>query len=69
MTQEQFSHVKLNSPILCADGSFGLFIRFWGLTIGVQVPGEEHIRNISIEHVHEVGDGALIEREPLETSE
>ena len=69
MTQEQFSHIMLNSPVLCKDGSFGLCIRFWGLTIGVQVPNEEHIRSISIERIHDLGNGALIEREPFETTE
>ncbi len=51
-------------PVKCADGAFGLAIRWYQDEngIGVQVPGEDGIRWISVGRIIEDGNGALSER-------
>lgn len=61
MTNEQLATFGKDPPILLADGSFGLIIRYWGSTVGVQIPGEDTICEISINDIVDIGNGALKE--------
>lgn len=63
MTFAELLAVADNTPVRCADGRHGLLIRWWEDTAsaGVQVPGEEDIREIPAHTLTAVGDGALVE--------
>mgnify|MGYP003454049713 CR=1 FL=1 len=61
MTKEELLKCENNTPVLLADGKFGVLIR-WGQEAGVQVSGEEDIRWIPVERLADKGGGALIER-------
>jgi hypothetical protein len=67
MTRDEFDKLFVPTPpvILCLDGKFGLVIRDWGTSAGVQVPGEEDIRDIPLVRIDTLGE-ALIERKPNE---
>lgn len=63
MTFDELLTADSNAPVRCADGKFGLLIRWWesDRAAGVQVPGEEDIRSIPSSSLHFVGGGALVE--------
>ena len=54
--------IESNSPIMLQDNVMGIVIRFCENEIGVQVPGEEEIRWLPLEHVIDLGGGALCYR-------
>lgn len=51
MTFDELLKCDSNAPVRCADGAFGLLIRWWKneQAAGVQVYGEEDIREIPCE--------------------
>lgn len=63
MTFAELLEVSDRTPVRCADGRYGLLIRWFEDTAsaGVQVPGEEDIREIPVHKLTAVGDGALVE--------
>lgn len=61
MTHEELLTFASNTPVLLADGKFGLLIRYWPESAGVQVYGEEDIREIPLARMESRGT-VLIER-------
>lgn len=61
MNSREARQVQHNAPVHCADGKMGLIIRFWKESFGVQVPGEEDIREIFFSDIEDLGEGALAE--------
>lgn len=64
MTREEFIALGKDPPIFLADGRFGLAIQLGQTDIGVQVPGEENIRWLSLSAIVDEGHGALRELPP-----
>ena len=62
MTRDELLRYPDNTPVRLADGALGLLIRYWQTSAGIQVPGEENIREIPLERLADAGGGALIER-------
>lgn len=63
MTFDELLNIESNAPIRCADGAFGLLIRWYQDTqsAGVQVYGEETIRDIPATRLFDRGGGSLYE--------
>lgn len=63
MTFEKLLEAPSNAPVKCADGKVGLLISWFDDTksAGVQVPGEDGIREIPAIHLRDLGNGALEE--------
>lgn len=63
MTFDELLAMPTNAPVRCADGTFGLLIRWWegDQAAGVQVPGEDDIRVIPCARLCDIGGGALVE--------
>jgi len=65
MNKTQLLEQEQNAPVLCRDGKLGLLIRYLeilGLPVaGVQVPGEDAIREIPAEHLRPLSGGRLME--------
>lgn len=63
MTFDDLLRCPNNAPVRCADGAFGLLIRWNDDTqsAGVQVPGEDGIRDVPVARLSDAGNGALVE--------
>lgn len=61
MTFDDLLVCENNTPVRCVDGKLGLLIRWWKpASAGVQVPGEEQIREIPCVRLVDRG-GVLVE--------
>lgn len=51
--------IQFNSLVQFQGGEIGLVIRFWSNTqsLGVQVPGEEQIREVKFASLEDLGEG------------
>lgn len=65
MTFDDLRECPNNAPVFCADGAFGLLIRWYEDTqsAGIQVPGEDGIRDVPARRLYDAGNGALVERD------
>ena len=61
MTRDELLTYGANTPVRLVDGAFGLLIRYWPTSAGVQVPGEADVRKVPLERLVDLGGGALIE--------
>lgn len=61
MTYDEILKLDNDPPVLLLDGNMGVLIRRYDTTVGVQVFGEENIREIRHECITDMGNGALAE--------
>lgn len=63
MTFDELLRAESNAPVRCADGKFGLLVRWYEReqAAGVQVFGEPDIREIPCSRLRDVGNGAIEE--------